>query len=213
MLNNDPTNPEIEQSRVGEAAELFDKYGYTMFPQQRAIYENIVQELAFRPESTGSVLEAGCGNGMGTAMLENMLPEIVTGTDKLADNIRFAGGLYPWIPFYTWDLNNAGSLQAEIVIAIEVFEHVADPYAAMQNLLNAASKELWVSTPNGFGKQRPPSNPYHVQEYTPAEMFEFATSCEVLPEEFVCRHWKTFEVLDHSQAETVDPLVYQIRKI
>jgi 2-polyprenyl-3-methyl-5-hydroxy-6-metoxy-1,4-benzoquinol methylase len=211
-------NKEVNQSRVHEAAELFDKYGYTMFPQQWKIYNKLAGHLA--ASNCNSVLEAGSGNGIGTAILNHRLPHKVTGSDKLRANCEYSQGIYPWIPFLKWDINEPYGegvgvakeyLNREVVVAIEVFEHVANPQQAMQNLLDAATKEVWISTPNGLGKERPPSNPYHVQEYTTEEMFDFVWACMGEQCTTSLHHWETFERVDIDTK--VNPLVYRIAKL
>lgn len=162
-----PCNPEWDQDRVNEAIELFRNCGEVMFRQQRVIYENIARLIKGR-----TVLEAGCGNGIGSALLERQAAYFF-GTDKLQSNVDFASGLYSWISFAVWDINEPLSLSysdEQVVVCIEVLEHVANPKKAMANLIDAASEEVWISTPNGEAKPRPPENPFHVCEYTPEEL-------------------------------------------
>lgn len=192
-------NREIDQDRVADAFDLFNKCGQVMFHQQKMIYENLRHLI--RSED---VLEAGCGMGLGTAILERSAGSIV-GTDKLARNVAFARCLYPWIAFEQWDLNLPYPDRADVVVAIEVVEHVGDTKAAIRNLLAAAKHELIISVPNGTNKPCPPDNPYHVCERTPREMLD------LLGEQTVSiHHWQTMERLDVNTL--VDPLVYWIVK-
>ncbi|GAG77899.1 unnamed protein product, partial [marine sediment metagenome] len=94
-------NPEIDQDRVEDTIDHFNKFGYVMFPQQVKIYENIKEKIG----NSGEILEAGCGNGLGTAILGHSNRFYVYGTDKLGKNIKFASCLYPWIKFREWDIN------------------------------------------------------------------------------------------------------------
>lgn len=198
-------NPEREQSRVHEPAELFDKYGYVMFPQQRRIYENLANRLKGR-----QVLEVGCGNGVGSALLDRTTRQLIA-TDKLEQNVKFADGLYPWIKFGLWDITRPAPWEskAEVVVAVEVIEHVQDVQAAIRNLLAAADREVWISTPNGTDKPRPPENPYHVREYTPTEMIEMLTG---LTDQAVIKvrvlDWENLNRL--ADPEKTDPLVYHV---
>ena len=195
-------NPEINQDRVFDLYEMFNKWGQIMFPQQQTIYTNLAEYLSLYPTK---ILEAGCGTGQGTALLQQVASGII-GTDKLQRNIDFARLLYPWIDFQTWDINQPTNLRAPVVVCIEAFEHVDNPQAAMDNLLDATGKTLWLSTPNGKGKPRPPENPYHVCEYTPQEMLDF------LPRGLGVKlwHWETWE--PQGLRTQVDPIVYQIQK-
>jgi 2-polyprenyl-3-methyl-5-hydroxy-6-metoxy-1,4-benzoquinol methylase len=166
------TNPEKDQDRVADTVDHFNRFGYVMFPQQRKIYQQISNHIK---DTDWSVLEAGCGNGVGSAIIERTQGcYAFTATDKLVSNLNFAACLYPWIDFYAWDLNQAyNRTSKDIVVCVETFEHVEDPKKAMKNLLDAANNGVIISTPNGEGKFRPPHNPYHVCEYTPAEMMSF----------------------------------------
>lgn len=207
-MNDQTTNPEIEQDRVFDTVDHFKKFGCIMFKQQVAIYENIAQRIKGK-----EVIEAGCGNGLGTAILNRQCPEIL-GTDKLGNNIQFAKCLYPWIHFSVWDINKPSIFpKPQIVVCVETIEHVADPQKAIENLMAAATEEVWISTPNGTGEKRPPENPYHVCEYTPEEMFYmfgFATgrphTAMECPQMF---HWKTMEQV--YVGTKIDPLVYRIQ--
>ncbi len=202
------TNPEIEQDRVEDTVEHFNKFGYVMFPQQVKIYLNLASYTLGK-----SVLEVGCGNGVGTAILERTA-KLIKGTDKLFRNIKFARCLYPWMQFDVWDINQPLRTEEKypIVVCVETIEHVANPKQAIQNLLDVCTSDLWISTPNGIDKERPPSNPYHVQEYTPKEMIELIG----LPKEQIeLYHWDTMERMDcwlDDFYTLVDPLIYKVTK-
>lgn len=189
-------NPEREQDRVADLCSTFATHRDVMFPQQRAIYTSLAPRLQGK-----QVLEAGCGNGVGAALLGRYAS--VVATDKRPENVAFAKALYPWIDFEVWDMTTPWSYQHSAVVCIEAIEHVANVEAAVRNLLAAARNEVWISTPNGTGKLRPPENPYHVCEYTPAEMLSLLSGhrVEIL-------HWGTFAQLDHDTV--VDPLVYKV---
>lgn len=196
-----PENPECEQDRAEDLLDNWRKYGYVVFPQQRAIYRQIGERIRGQ-----MVLEAGCGSGNGTAMLHRFAPNI-TGTDKRSGNVAFARALYPWITFNEWDMSNPwteGYFSA--VVCVEVLEHVADPRAALRNLIGAATREVWLSTPNGMGKPRPPENPFHVCEYTVAEMRAMIADAGGKAVEMLS--WESF--LPLSDDTDVDPLVYRI---
>jgi SAM-dependent methyltransferase len=163
------------------------------------MYSHLMKSIAGR-----TVLEAGCGTGLGTAMLERTA-HTIKGTDKLQRNIDFAKAVYPWIEFSTWDLNYPSSLRASIVVCVEAIEHVGNTQNALKHLLASAWDEVWVSVPNGTGKPSPPSNPYHVHEYTPEEMLEMIGDLPV-----TIRRWDDWNVVNaHTDC---DPLMYHIRK-
>ncbi len=199
------TNKEIDQDRVEDTVDHFRRFGYVMFHQQVKIYQNIAKRIG---GWAGDVIEAGCGNGLGTAIIDQELRHnggAILGTDKLLSNVKFAQCLYPWIPFDTWDINEPSTVpKPRICVCVETFEHVANPQIAMDNLLKSCTLELWISTPNGKGADRPPSNPYHVCEYTPQEIISMASHKDIY-----LYSWENFDKtlpLDTG----VNPLVYRI---
>jgi 2-polyprenyl-3-methyl-5-hydroxy-6-metoxy-1,4-benzoquinol methylase len=192
------TNPELDQDRAFDLYDTYKKYGYVMFPQQRRIYERL-QRLVYKKK----VLEAGCGNGVGSAILDQS-SGWTTATDKLSTNIDFAKELYPWINFDVWDINlPLFTKSADVVVAVEVIEHVADPVTALKNLINAATETMWISTPNGKNVERPPSNPHHVLEYTVREMLHMLHGYNVK-----ILAWDDFRELDIDT--DITPLVYKV---
>lgn len=191
------TNPEKDQDRVRDTVDHFERFGYIMFPQQTAIYHNIGKQL----DRNQTVLEAGSGNGIGTAIIEHLSNCLITGTDKLETNVKFARCLYPWIPFEVWDINEPWrSNPRDVVVCIETFEHIADPEKAMANLLSAATKQVIISTPNGEGKYRPPHNPYHVCEYTSDELYHFLFPLLGPYTSITWVHYKTWEPLPSKES-------------
>jgi 2-polyprenyl-3-methyl-5-hydroxy-6-metoxy-1,4-benzoquinol methylase len=197
-------NPEIDQDRVADLFLTYEKYGYVMFPQQERIYAEIAERIAGH-----FVIEAGCGNGVGSGTLSQKTMGLQA-TDKLDNNIAFAESLYPWINFKLWDINKSWKDDPEeIVVAIEVFEHVANPQAAMDNLLAACTETLWLSTPNVNVRKLPPDNPYHVWEYTPVEIMKFVENSKSRAGVSIY-NWETFEEV-YTDTKC-DPLVYRINK-
>ena len=81
-------NPEKEQDRAFDFYDHYKRFGFILFPQSKKIYENL------RFEAEGRILEAGCGNGVGSYILEPRLA-----TDILESNIKFAKEIYPRIEF------------------------------------------------------------------------------------------------------------------
>ncbi len=201
-MTTSSVNKEIDQDRVFDTVDHFEKWGDPLAKQDRRIYSN----LRNRWDRSATILEAGCGNGVGSYMLNEY--GYLVATDKTERNIQFARTLYPFVQFTTWNINEPWPEEPrQIVVAVEVFEHVANPQAAMDNLLAAATEEVWLSTPNGTGKPRPPENPYHVCEYTPKEIFDMVpTGCK-----FSIHNWETFDEIKTFNTD-VHPLVYRIRK-
>jgi len=190
-------NPEINQDRVSDTFELFEKYGFVLFPQNRKAYENISNRIS------GSILEAGCGNGVGANIIG-----ADTATDKLEKNIKFAQQFYPDIRFGAWDLNGEPYKEKnDTVVAVEVIEHIENYKRGLQNLIKSANKEIWLSTPNrSVLNQERPDNPFHVHEFMPSELCDLAVEYGVKKVEIY--HWDTMELLDKDTK--VNPLIYHL---
>tara|TARA_R110000824_G_scaffold172434_1_gene350284 strand:- start:18507 stop:19109 length:603 start_codon:yes stop_codon:yes gene_type:complete len=198
-MNDRETNPEKDQDRVADLIDHFDRFGDVMFKQQRKIYNEIARRI---PEGF-TILEAGCGNGVGSAILAQ--DHDVLATDISQRNVNFASCLYRSenIDFATWDVKEECQWSRDAVVAIEVFEHVANPEMVMNRLCHAANQEVWVTSPNGRALESPPSNPYHVSEYTVDEMISFVPNgWNVEPIE-----WSTFNSYRNSSSS---PVVYHL---
>ena len=181
---------------------------------QRRIYENL-----YRTSERKSMLEAGCGAGIGTSILRGKpfiyknveaVHRIIVGTDKDERHISFAQQMYPYAPFDLWDVED-GPYPAKLydeVVAVEVIEHVEDPEKAVRNLVYSCRERVWLSTPNRNSPEisdEQPRNPHHVQEFTPDEVIGMATP---YVSEVRLRHWEDFRLLE---PETdVTPLVYEL---
>lgn len=153
-------NPEKDQDRVFDTVDHFKKFGYVMFPEQKDIYRFLSDKVQ------GSILEAGCGMGLGAYMIGADMA-----TDKLEINVRFAKELYPDFNFKVWDITRGPFEQVyDTVVCVETIEHVEKIEAALKNLIESARKEVWISTPNRSVET--PDNPYHVREYSQAELNE-----------------------------------------
>ena len=160
-------NKELDQDRVEDTIQHFNKWGYVMFPEQKQIYQYLSDKVR------GTILEAGCGMGLGAYMIGADMA-----TDKLERNVKFAKELYPDFNFKVWDITQ-GSFEAtyDTVVCIETIEHVKDIGLAIQNLIDSAYKEVWISTPNRSIET--PDNPYHVREYNEQEMRIIIGSYEI----------------------------------
>jgi 2-polyprenyl-3-methyl-5-hydroxy-6-metoxy-1,4-benzoquinol methylase len=217
MVPKQHCNPVKDLDWREGAFDTFQKYKVLMFQQQKQIYTNIKDQILKMDAIEASVIEFGCGIGIGTAYLARYLaPARVTGTDNIAENIALARELHMGVPFYVHNIEASKvvhSIVGAVGIAVEVIEHVGDPVKGIRNMLASVSKELWLSTPNGNGKTRPPSNPYHVCEYTPLEMFDIIKEASKECSMVVTRvlDYKHFQPITDSNTK-VDPLVYHIVK-
>lgn len=127
------------------------------------------------------VIEIGCGYGQGSAFIAEHGANSVTGTDVDELALNFASAHYhrPNLHFINpaqgW--SNSFTNQFDLAILFEVFEHVEDPAALLQEVSRVLREggSVILSTPNRTHTElmyvhgRSP-NPYHVREYYPDEL-------------------------------------------
>ena len=123
-----------------------------------------------------TVLDAGCGEGYGTALLAQTATRAV-GLD-VAEAVETARARHalPTLQYRAQDLSRLGDLgeRFELVLSFQVIEHLVDPVAFLSGLVGcvAPGGTLLVTTPN-----RPMSvseNPYHLREWTADELLTLA---------------------------------------
>lgn len=124
-----------------------------------------------------TVLDAGCGEGYGAAMLAAAGATQVTAVDLDAVIVAHVARRYPQVQAVHAELGDlplaAGSIQ--LAVALQVIEHVWDVPALLRSLRRVLGRggELVISTPNRLTftpHSERPSNPFHVREYAPQEL-------------------------------------------
>lgn len=145
-----------------------------------------------------NIVDVGCGCGVGTNILSQEA-HFVWGIDKNEWSIEFAkeaftrekNGIYysPQVTFDVFDITSDSRqvMQFEIVVAIEVIEHIYDSHKFLKSLQRFAKKdkkgnyhvsaptEFYISTPNRNSKKirkDKPENTFHVREWTSQEFKE-----------------------------------------
>ena len=197
-------NPEKDQDRANDCLEIFEQTGDVLYEQNHKVYEGIAIMVHGK-----TVLEAGCGMGKGSYILAEH--NKVIGTDKLDKNIKFAQALYQRIYFDKWDLNGEPyPIKHDVVVCVETIEHVENWKRALANLIESATEEVWISTPNrNVLNQEGPDNPYHVHEFETKEMIDLISllgGTRIKKIELL--HWDTFAELPVDTK--VHPIVYHI---
>jgi 2-polyprenyl-3-methyl-5-hydroxy-6-metoxy-1,4-benzoquinol methylase len=96
-----------------------------------------------------SLLDAGCGDGEALARLASHLPDNVLGIDNNEDQITQARRRLPNIGFEIQDIYNLPykSNAFDVVLSLEVLEHMKYPSEAMEELVRVSSKYLILSVP------------------------------------------------------------------
>ncbi len=204
----------LHQDMVAHGLNRFMDTGQVLPPAQRRIYENLAVHTGRK-----FILEAGMGIGAGAAILrgkpfiykgKEAVHRIIVSTYKNEDQVSFAAQMWPHGRFDIWDVES-GPYPAklyDLVVAVEVIEHVADPELALRNMMLSCREGVWLSTPNRNApgiQDDTPRNPHHVAEYTPEEIWDMV---QPLGMDMTIRHWDTFEVLDLDTQVT--PLVYEL---
>ncbi|MBN2537347.1 class I SAM-dependent methyltransferase [candidate division WOR-3 bacterium] len=97
-----------------------------------------------------SVLDAGCGEGEDIARLRPLLPERVEGFDIDPKSIEQAARRFPDLKFAVEDITRSARPGAghDLVMALEVLEHLPDPHAGLRELCRLTSREIIISVPD-----------------------------------------------------------------
>ena len=122
------------------------------------------------------VLDAGCGQGYGSARIAESAREVL-GLDQ-AEAVAVAARRYGGerLRFRPFDLARLESLgeRFELVVSFQVIEHLPDPEGFLRGLRAccAPSGLLVVTTPNRLMSVS--ENPYHLREWTAPELLALA---------------------------------------
>jgi len=169
-----------------------------MYPEQRQIYEKLGKRLEGK-----TVIDIGCGIGIGTNIMA-MYGAVAIGVDIEEKNVRCAQVLYPHLEFSVMDIKKQYYTPPQhTVTAIEIIEHVTDVEIAIKNIIDSATNEIYISTPNRNNPalgQNKPLNDFHVREYTPLEMLE------ILGDHEIEMFGPDFEEVDEKSG--INPIVY-----
>lgn len=107
-----------------------------------------------------SVLDVGCGSGMGLRLLSARASEAlgIDLDDRLQrDDVNVRIQSVTDVPDKSFD----------VVVCMDVIEHVEDDRAFLAELFRVARKAVFLTTPNyAVSRNR---HPYHVREYTPGQ--------------------------------------------
>jgi len=128
-----------------------------------------------------TVLDAGCGEGYGAAMLAEVAARVV-GIDR-PEAVAVAAARYPQprLEYRAQDLARLDDMveRFDLVLSFQVVEHLDDPVAFLAALARRARPrgELIVTTPNRLMSVS--ENPYHLREWTASELLALASP--VLP--------------------------------
>ncbi|HEU5006762.1 MAG TPA: methyltransferase domain-containing protein [Jatrophihabitantaceae bacterium] len=148
------------------------------FRRHEAAYQFAVPLVAGR-----AVLEVGCGEGYGTALLAGSASRIL-GVDYDALTAAHAAATYPQARFVRGNLAAlpVPSESVDVVATLQVIEHVWNHPEFVRECLRVLRPGglLFVTTPNRLtfspGLDEP-VNPFHTKEFTAAELVELVIRC------------------------------------
>jgi 2-polyprenyl-3-methyl-5-hydroxy-6-metoxy-1,4-benzoquinol methylase len=105
---------------------------------------------AVTAESVQKLLDAGCGEGMTLYQLEDHLPSSVTRFDINPDCVAYTQNLFPKADITVQDIFDLPyeSSAFDLVICLEVFEHLPNPELALKSLKRVAGKRIILSVPH-----------------------------------------------------------------
>lgn len=198
----DPAYVENEEAEDKEQwvanVKTFEKNGQLLWYPTRNMYEFIktycMGKITQHPQYPKyiwkpQIVDVGCGIGLGSNIL-SLEADFVWGIDKNENSVRFAqqaftrekNGIYysSQLTFDRIDImeDTRDFMKFDIVVAIEVIEHIKDARGFMDKLVKLAKKdgEFFISTPNRNNKhiaKERPKNKYHVREWTMEEFVAF----------------------------------------
>jgi len=203
------TNPQAEDKPQYLAnLNMFISSGILLWKAQKNMYTYIkdfcVSQILEHPQYPKfiwkpKIVDVGCGIGVGSNIMSQEA-DFVWGIDKNLKSIQFAqqaftrqkNGIYynSQVSFDHMDfmLDTREFMQFDIVVAIEIIEHIEDHGTFLLNMIAKFSKrdkhgnynleeptEFFISTPNRNNKalsQERPKNTFHVKEWRSGEFLE-----------------------------------------
>ena len=126
----------------------------------------------------GDVLEVGCGEGRGVALLKDKF-ESFTAVDKIQSVINALKAKYPDFTFLQDNIppfSHLGDNTYDVVISFQVIEHIKADRVFLEEIRRVLKPGgiALITTPNI--KKTLTRNPWHIREYTAGQLYKFASS-------------------------------------
>lgn len=156
---------------------------------QNGVYRQM--KLFFDSKNLNSIIDIGCGSGF--KLMKYFSDDKTLGLEvpPALDHLR---AKYPDRTWAFSDFNQAPIEKHDMVIAIDVVEHLHDPGELLRYIKRLRCKYVGLSTPDRSrmslrSKVGPPVNPAHVREWTKKEFDEYVSSFfEIIVSEVVEAH-------------------------
>jgi SAM-dependent methyltransferase len=134
-----------------------------------------------------SVLDIGCGSGF--KLLKYFHNQTTIGVD-VAETCALLQRRYPDRQWTISDFSAAKTPKADLVIASDVIEHLADPDALLQYIVRIAPLYVVISTPDrnllrSGTHNGPPFNPMHLREWSMVELHAYVSEFLEIIEHFI----------------------------
>ena len=135
---------------------VLDKYEYTKYQSRNpfvlklinGFYEKI--RLIVKDLNCQSILDAGCGDGETLIRLKRCLPDNVAAFDINKGQIDDARNRLPDVKIETQDIYQLpyDDKSFDLILCLEVLEHLKNPSSALKEIARVTSKHLIVSVPS-----------------------------------------------------------------
>jgi hypothetical protein len=190
--------PHLEYSTVGRAENYFIHDGYQH--RAEAIYfddtencdewQDEVYKFArevFDLRELKTVCDVGCGSAY--KLLKHFSDRSVVGLD-VGKTCAWLKKKYPHLTWMELDFKDPPSMQADLIIAADVIEHLSDPDELLSYLAKINSKYVILSTPErnllrAGTHNGPPRNPAHMREWNFTEFETYVASRFHVLEHFI----------------------------
>ena len=138
----------------------------------------VIGEQSTRAELPGGILDAGSGEGYGSAELMASCHRSVIAVELDAPTAAHARSRYPDMAHVRANLVALpfANLSFAAAVSLQVVEHIWDPLAYLRELARCTRGPIIISTPNrpvhspGLARGERPANPFHVREFDAPEL-------------------------------------------
>jgi SAM-dependent methyltransferase len=139
-----------------------------------------------RQAPSGWILDAGSGEGYGTAELSADCRRDAVGVELDAATAHHARGRYPRVSHVQANLIALPFQSRSIAacVSLQVIEHIWDPVTYLRELARCTAGPVIISTPNrpvhspGLARGKRPENPFHVREFDALELVELLATAD-----------------------------------